>query len=182
MPTVKSPQSIVPHVRGHDQESDDDQCGRRGLRGDDGRQRREDQREQEETAGHQVREARTGTLADARRGLHEAGVGGGGAEAAAPRPRCRRPSGSGPCSAAGRLVVSQPGLLADADDGAHRVEEAGEQNGEDEQAAGQHADFLEAAEEADLTDQTEVRGADDACPGRSAPPDPTPRPGCLRGR
>src|SRR5690606_4067016 len=65
------------------------------------------------------------------------------------------------------VAVGQLRLVGDAHDRAHRVEEARQQHGEDEQHAGQHADLGETAEQADLADQPEVgAGHRVAGPGR----------------
>ena len=56
------------------------------------------------------------------------------------------------------LRVGQLGLVADAHDRAHRVEEVRQQHREDEQDAGQHADLAEAAEEAELADAARSPG------------------------
>jgi hypothetical protein len=54
------------------------------------------------------------------------------------------------------VLVGELRLLTHADDGAHRVEEAGQQHGEDEEAARQYSDLAEAAEQTDLTDQPKL--------------------------
>src|SRR5690606_21223001 len=50
---------------------------------------------------------------------------------------------------------------ADADDGPHRVEEVGQDQREHQQHDGDHTRLPEGAEQAEVTDQPEVRGADD---------------------
>ena len=144
---------------GDHQVGDDDQRGRGCLRRHHPDQRRDEHEREEERSGDDAHPARAPADADARGGLDV---------------RRRRRGRGEPADAGGERVDEQrlldlrqlaslvevAGLLADADERAHRVEEVADHQREDEGDRGDERQRRERVE-ADLADQTEVGRVED---------------------
>ena len=126
------------------QVADQDQGRGRRDSGDETGQRRKQDRDEEQDAGHDRREARAPAFRDARGRLDVGGVGADADEAAD-----RRGDGvdeqDPPDAGNGAVLIGQPRLGGDACDRAHRVEEVAQHDGEDGQDCGDQGDLGEGS-------------------------------------
>ena len=112
---------------------------------------------EEQQTGHHRRQTGARALADARGGLDVAGV---RRDTGRRRPRPRRPSrrpGSARRSAGCPSSSSRSRLGADRGHRAHRVEEVGQHQREDEQQRRHDADLLEGADQRELAERCRSR-------------------------
>ena len=140
------------------QEADHDQSRGDRLEGNDGDQRRDENRQQEQHTGHNVRKTGACARTDTGSGLNENLV---------RRTGCATTDNGTESVHEQDLVdvldlavLHGASLGGKTDRNAHRVEEHGQQNGEHQQRCGQRADVGERAEQVSGTDEGEVRGGE----------------------
>ena len=145
----------------HHQEAHQHQSRHGRLARDDGHQRSDEHRDEEEQAGDDAGQAGTSTFADTRCRLDVARVGRDSrhsTSSGSDRVDHQDLLGVGRCA----LRVEQTSFGADGSHSAHRVEEVGQHQCEDQQEGRDDPEVAEASQQVELTDRAEVRHVEQA--------------------